>query len=67
MPSELDKCLDALCAGESSSDLRAILSCSYQNLSQPAARMFRLLGLHPGPDISASDDRFRTCSESSRR
>ena len=46
--------LDALCAGESSSDLRAILSCSYQNLSQPAARMFRLLGLHPGPDISAA-------------
>ena len=46
--------LDALCAGESSGDLRAILSCSYQHLSQPAARMFRLLGLHPGPDISAA-------------
>ena len=46
--------LDALCAGESSGDLRAILSCSYQYLSEPAARMFRLLGLHPGPDISAA-------------
>lgn len=46
--------LDALYSGESSGDLRAILSCSYQYLSAPAARMFRLLGLHPGPDISAA-------------
>lgn len=46
--------LDALYSGESSGDLRAILSCSYQYLSPPAARMFRLLGLHPGPDISAA-------------
>jgi DNA-binding SARP family transcriptional activator len=46
--------LDALYAGDSSGDLRAILSCSYQYLSEPAARMFRLLGLHPGPDISAA-------------
>jgi DNA-binding SARP family transcriptional activator/tetratricopeptide (TPR) repeat protein len=46
--------LDALCAGESSGDLRAIMSCSYQHLSESAARMFRLLGLHPGPDISAA-------------
>ena len=46
--------LDALCAGESSGDLRAILSCSYQYVSDPAARMFRLLGLHPGPDISTA-------------
>ena len=45
--------LDALCAGDSTGDLRAILSCSYQYLREPAARMFRLLGLHPGPDISA--------------
>ena len=27
---------------------------SYQNLSQPGARMFRLLSLHPGPDITAA-------------
>lgn len=46
--------LDALYAGDSSGDLRAILSCSYQHLSESAARMFRLLGLHPGPDISAA-------------
>jgi DNA-binding SARP family transcriptional activator/tetratricopeptide (TPR) repeat protein len=46
--------LDALCTGDSTGDLRAILSCSYQYLRGPTARMFRLLGLHPGPDISAS-------------
>jgi tetratricopeptide (TPR) repeat protein len=44
--------LDALDAGDAATDLRAVLSWSYQELSQPAARMFRLLGLHPGPDIS---------------
>jgi DNA-binding SARP family transcriptional activator/tetratricopeptide (TPR) repeat protein/DNA-binding transcriptional regulator YiaG len=45
--------LDALCVGEASSDLRAVLACSYQHLSPPAAHMFRVLGVHPGPDISA--------------
>jgi len=45
--------LDALCVGETSSDLRAVLACSYQYLSPPAAHMFRVLGVHPGPDISA--------------
>ncbi|HEY4462885.1 MAG TPA: tetratricopeptide repeat protein, partial [Streptosporangiaceae bacterium] len=44
--------LDALDAGDAATDLRAVLSWSYQQLSAPAARMFRLLGLHPGPDIS---------------
>ena len=46
--------LDALCVGEATSDLRAVLACSYQHLSPPGARLFRLLGLHPGPDISAA-------------
>jgi DNA-binding SARP family transcriptional activator/Tfp pilus assembly protein PilF len=44
--------LDALDAGDAATDLRAVLSWSYQQLSPRAARMFRLLGLHPGPDIS---------------
>ncbi|MCW6005695.1 tetratricopeptide repeat protein [Micromonospora sp. CPCC 205371] len=33
-------------------DVRAVFSCSYDMLSPAAARLFRLLGLHPGPDIS---------------
>jgi DNA-binding SARP family transcriptional activator/tetratricopeptide (TPR) repeat protein len=32
--------------------IRAVFSWSYQQLTGDAARMFRLLGLHPGPDIS---------------
>ncbi|MFF7400634.1 AfsR/SARP family transcriptional regulator [Streptomyces murinus] len=33
------------------SDLVAAFSWSYRALTPPAARMFRLLALHPGPDI----------------
>jgi tetratricopeptide (TPR) repeat protein/transcriptional regulator with XRE-family HTH domain len=45
--------LDALAGKEPTIDLRAVFSCSYHTLSPDAARLFRLLGLHPGPDISA--------------
>jgi tetratricopeptide (TPR) repeat protein len=45
--------LDALDAGEPVADVRAVFSWSYQQLDGSAARMFRLLGLHPGPDIAA--------------
>jgi tetratricopeptide (TPR) repeat protein len=34
--------------------VRTVLSLSYRYLPEKAARMFRLLGLHPGPDISAA-------------
>jgi DNA-binding SARP family transcriptional activator/tetratricopeptide (TPR) repeat protein len=44
--------LDALEAGDAATDVRAVLSWSYDQLSPAAARMFRLLGLHPGPDVS---------------
>ena len=44
--------LDALDAGDASASVRAVFSWSYQNLSGPAARLFRLLGVHPGPDIT---------------
>jgi len=44
--------LDALDHGDPSASVRAVFSWSYQQLSAEAARMFRLLGLHPGPDIS---------------
>ncbi|MEV0778356.1 BTAD domain-containing putative transcriptional regulator [Streptomyces sp. NPDC050428] len=45
--------LDAFVSGDLSTDVRAIFSWSYDALSVPAARLFRLLGLHTGPDISA--------------
>jgi tetratricopeptide (TPR) repeat protein/transcriptional regulator with XRE-family HTH domain len=44
--------LDALDSGDPAASVRAVFSWSYQQLSAGAARMFRLLGLHPGPDIS---------------
>ena len=44
--------LDALDAGDPGASVRAVFSWSYRQLSGPAARMFRLLGLHPGPDIT---------------
>ena len=46
--------LDALETGDEVTDLRAVFSWSYCKLSPSAARMFRLLGLHHGPDISAA-------------
>jgi DNA-binding SARP family transcriptional activator/Tfp pilus assembly protein PilF len=44
--------LDMLDGEDRASSVRAVLSWSYQKLSGSAARMFRLLGIHPGPDIS---------------
>jgi DNA-binding SARP family transcriptional activator len=44
--------LDALDVGDPVVSVRAVFSWSYRQLSAGAARMFRLLGLHPGPDIS---------------
>ena len=46
--------LDALDAGDGVTSVRAALSWSYQQVSEPAARVFRLLGLHPGPDVGAA-------------
>jgi DNA-binding SARP family transcriptional activator len=44
--------LDTLDAGDATTDVRAVFSWSYRQLSAPAARLFRLIGIHPGPDIS---------------
>jgi hypothetical protein len=44
--------LDALDTGDAATSVRSVFSCSYRHLSPQAARMFRLLALHPGPDIS---------------
>jgi DNA-binding SARP family transcriptional activator len=46
--------LTALSTGDPDTDLREVFSWSYRALSPPAARLFRLLGLHPGPDVSAA-------------
>ncbi|WP_210582768.1 tetratricopeptide repeat protein, partial [Streptomyces sp. GESEQ-4] len=45
--------LDAFDGGDLTTDARAVFSWSYHALSTPAARLFHLLGLHAGPDISA--------------
>ncbi len=45
--------LDLLIADDDpSTSMRAVLSWSYQDLTADTARMFRLLGLYPGADIS---------------
>ena len=44
--------LDALTADDAHSDVRAALSWSYRRLDAPSARLFRLLSLHPGPDVA---------------
>jgi tetratricopeptide (TPR) repeat protein/transcriptional regulator with XRE-family HTH domain len=43
--------LDALDAGDAATSVRSVFSWSYRQLGNEPARMFRLLGLHPGPDI----------------
>jgi tetratricopeptide (TPR) repeat protein len=45
--------LDAFDGGDRATDIRAVFSWSYQALSPASARLFRLLGLHPGPDATA--------------
>ncbi|MFG3556704.1 BTAD domain-containing putative transcriptional regulator [Micromonospora sp. NPDC047557] len=44
--------LDGFAGGDPATDLRSVFSWSCRALSEPAGRLFRLLGLHPGPDIS---------------
>jgi tetratricopeptide (TPR) repeat protein len=44
--------LDVLDAGDRASGPSTVFSWSYDALSPAAARLFRLLGLHPGPDVT---------------
>lgn len=46
--------LDSLAGDDPTADVRAVFSWSYRSLGDEAARLFRLLGLHHGPDISAA-------------
>ncbi|GAA2707922.1 BTAD domain-containing putative transcriptional regulator [Micromonospora olivasterospora] len=44
--------LDGFANGDAATDVRAVFSWSYRALAADAARMFRLLGLSPGPDVT---------------
>src|SRR5262249_33256463 len=44
----------ALTGDDPTTDVQAVFSWSYQALTPDAARLFRLLGLHPGPEVSAA-------------
>ncbi|MEW2526358.1 BTAD domain-containing putative transcriptional regulator [Streptomyces sp. NPDC047071] len=44
--------LDLFTGDDQATDVRAVFSCSHRTLDSAAARLFRLLGLHPGPDIT---------------
>ncbi|WP_211588620.1 AfsR/SARP family transcriptional regulator [Allorhizocola rhizosphaerae] len=45
--------LDAFADPDPMADVRAVFSWSYRAVSPAAARLFRLLALHPGPDVTA--------------
>ncbi|MFD1936679.1 BTAD domain-containing putative transcriptional regulator [Nonomuraea mangrovi] len=44
--------LDVFDCGDPATQVRAMFSWSYNALTPGAARLFRLLGLHPGPDLA---------------
>jgi DNA-binding SARP family transcriptional activator/tetratricopeptide (TPR) repeat protein len=46
--------LRTLTAGDARTDLTSVFSWSYHALTPQAARLFRLLGLHAGPDLAAA-------------
>jgi tetratricopeptide (TPR) repeat protein len=46
--------LDTLTAGDESTDLRTVFSWSTAAVSPQAASLYRLLGLHPAPDLSGA-------------
>jgi DNA-binding SARP family transcriptional activator/tetratricopeptide (TPR) repeat protein len=46
--------LDPFGSNDRATDVRAVFSWSCQALSDDAAQLFRLLGLHPGPDVSVA-------------
>lgn len=50
--------------GDGTANLRALFSWSYLALGRSARRLFRLLALHPGPDIGI--DAVRACDGRSR-
>jgi tetratricopeptide (TPR) repeat protein len=51
---DVQRRLGVLDAGDPVTRVRAVFSWSYHTLTPPAQRLFRLLGLHPGPDVSTA-------------
>jgi DNA-binding SARP family transcriptional activator/tetratricopeptide (TPR) repeat protein len=51
---ELRGGLGEFAGADSATDVRAVFSWSYLQLEPAAARLFRLLGLHPGPHVSTA-------------
>ncbi|MFY1684766.1 ATP-binding protein [Micromonospora sp. WMMD730] len=48
---ESPRLLDSFDGGDTGTDVQSVFSWSYRNLTPAAARLFRLFGSHPGPDI----------------
>lgn len=46
--------LDLLDGGDEATNVRKVFSWSYRRLTTPAAWLFRMLGLHPGPDVGTT-------------
>jgi tetratricopeptide (TPR) repeat protein len=51
---ELSDQLDSLHGDDPATDIRAGFACSYRSLTTDAATLFRLVSLHPGPDLSVN-------------
>ncbi|WP_230416279.1 AfsR/SARP family transcriptional regulator [Micromonospora tarapacensis] len=46
--------LDPFDGGDPAADVRAVFSWSYRALAPAAAELFRLIGLHPGPELEVA-------------
>ena len=49
-----DRRLDLLDTGDPTTSVRSVFTRSYQHLTDPTARLFRLMGIHPGEETSIS-------------
>lgn len=49
---QLRRSLDEFAGDDERTDARAVFSWSYRRLNPPAARLFRLMGGQPGPDLA---------------
>ncbi|MFG2051736.1 ATP-binding protein [Micromonospora sp. NPDC048935] len=51
---EAPRPLDSFDGGDTGTDVQAVFSWSYRSLTPAAARLFRLFGCHPGPEIGVA-------------